>query len=459
MTADPTADPATADPAIVDPVTLSHLLDLAAVRGEALPATARRMARFSLFDWLVVARAGSDEPVARIVRDQVVEEGGRAVATVAGAPVRLPARAAALVNGTISHALDYDDTHFAYVGHPSVAILPAALAVGEETGVDAAQVVDAFLLGAEGGCRLGMVLGAGHYNKGFHQTATSGAFGATLAAGRIYGLSRGEMRNALSLVATRAAGLKSQFGTMGKPFNAGAAAANGVEAAALARRGFVSADDGFGGPQGFLETHAPAPSLGAAWTDPPPHTFLFEDVKYKLHACCHGTHAMIESLLKARRSKRFAAADLERIEVRTNPRWLRVCDIKKPRTGLEVKFSYAWLAAMVAADVPTGADEVYTDALAGDPALAGLAGRVAVEAVEGLSDTEAQTVVVLTSGERIETAHDLAERLGHDEVQRGLRRKAEVLLGAEEAQGLWTAVEGLEELSAGDLAALLKGGE
>ncbi len=156
------------------------------------------------------------------------------------------------MNGATSHALDYDDTHFGHVGHPSVGIYPAALAVAEETGASAAAVADAFLLGAEASVRIGMLLGAVHYNRGFHQTATAGAFGATVAAGRLYGLNRAQMRAAIGLCATRASGLKSQFGTMGKPYNAGIAAANGVECAALARAGFTSADDGLEGPQGFV---------------------------------------------------------------------------------------------------------------------------------------------------------------------------------------------------------------
>ena len=153
-------------------------------------------------------------------------------------------RAAALVNGAISHALDYDDTHFAHIGHPSVAVLPAALATAEAVDAPASAVLDALLLGAEASIRVGVALGRPHYDRGFHQTATSGAFGATVAAARVLGLNRETTRHALSLVSTRASGLKSQFGSMGKPYNAGLAAANGVEAAELARRGFLSCDDG-----------------------------------------------------------------------------------------------------------------------------------------------------------------------------------------------------------------------
>jgi 2-methylcitrate dehydratase PrpD len=169
-----------------------------------------------------------------------------------------------------------------------------------------------------------VVLGPRHYDRGFHQTATAGAFGAAVAAARVMGLTRDETRNALSLVATRASGLKSQFGSMGKPFNAGAAASNGVEAAQLAKRGFVSCDDGVGGAQGFIDAHVDEVFEDAAWASPPPKTFLFEDVKHKLHACCHGLHATIEALRQAQRTDALDPSAVSRVDVRVNPRWLKV---------------------------------------------------------------------------------------------------------------------------------------
>ena len=129
----------------------------------------------------------------------------------------------------------------------------------------AEEMITAFLLGAEGAIRVGMTLGRAHYNHGFHQTATAGAFGATLTAGRLLGLDRLQMRHALGLCGTRASGLTSQFGSMGKPFNAGIAAANGVECATLANLGFTSADDGLMGHQGFIGAHLPG---GGAVTGP-----------------------------------------------------------------------------------------------------------------------------------------------------------------------------------------------
>lgn len=169
--------------------TLEHVLDLAGLPASSIPAEARQTARFSLYDWMVCGLAGASEPLAVLLRKVIGAEGGHPVASTFGGPA-MPARAAALVNGATSHALDYDDTHFAHVGHPSVGIYPAALAAAEAVDASVADLADAFLLGAEASVRIGMQLGAVHYNRGFHQTATAGAFGATVAAGRLYGLDR-----------------------------------------------------------------------------------------------------------------------------------------------------------------------------------------------------------------------------------------------------------------------------
>jgi len=425
------------------------LIALARMPEAALPESARQIARFSLFDWMVVGRAGRDQPVAKIIRDYVTAEGGNPLASVIDGGMA-PARSAALANGTVSHALDYDDTHFGHVGHPSVAIMPAALAVAEEIDATGEAVVDAFLVGAEASVRLGMVLGRGHYERGFHQTATAGAFGATVAAGRLYDLSESELRNALSLAATRASGLKSQFGTMGKPFNAGIAASNGVEAAGLAKRGFISADDGITGPQGFIATHADMPE-----GNPATNGFLFEDVKYKFHACCHGTHAMIEALNKPEIRD---VKEMDALLVRVNPRWLKVCDIKQPRTGLEVKFSYAWLAAMVRRGMETAADVTYRDELADDRDLAGLAGRVTVEGDAQLSDTSTEIEITTIGGRTVRSAHDLAIRLAPQAIEQGLQSKAEALLGREAAGRIKDFVTNLRHRSARELGALLRAG-
>jgi 2-methylcitrate dehydratase PrpD len=439
------------------PRTMNGLLDLAMTPGDAIPRSARAMARLSLFDWFAVALAGADQPLAEIMRDLVADEGGKPASTVVGLAAKVPARAAALANGAISHALDYDDTHFAHVGHPSVAIIPAALALAEEVDAPASAMLDAFLLGAEASIRIGVVLGRPHYDRGFHQTATAGAFGATVAAARVIGLSRERTRQALSLVATRASGLKSQFGSMGKPYNAGIAAANGVEAAALAERGFVSCDDGVGGPQGFVDAHVDWAFEAEAWAASAPATFLFEDVKHKLHACCHGLHATIEALREAMLDPALDPTQVTAVRIRVNPRWLRVCDVKRPRTGLEAKFSYSMVAAMTLFGVDTASEAAYADALCRDAKMMAFWPRVEVVGDEALSDTAAQVRVEQLDRPAGEFAYDLAARLPAATLERGLRAKAAALLGEATAQRVWQTIDGVETHSARRLARLLNG--
>lgn len=415
---------------------------------------ARAMLRLSLVDWAAVAIAGAEEPVAAILRAEALEEGGRPDASVVGARQRLPARAAALVNGVTSHALDYDDTHFAHIGHPSVAVIPAALAMAERLGAGGAAFLEAALAGVEASIRLGLWLGREHYEAGFHMTATAGAFGAVLAAARLAGASEAQTVHALGLAASRAGGLKAQFGTMGKPFNAGIAAATGIEAVALARRGMTSRAAALDGPQGFAATHhgaadaAAFEGLGRDW--------LTEGISHKFHACCHGTHAALEALAEAARG--IAAQDIAAVEIHTHPRWLDVCAIAAPVTGLEAKFSYRLTAAMALAGRSTAALDAFSDAACTDPELVALRDRVSVTADEGLAETAARVRLTLATGELREAFHDLARPRSPAELAPRLAAKAEALLGRERAARLRAAIPEAGDVDLRALTAALAAG-
>ena len=385
----------------------ARIASFAAARHRSFPDEALAVARLSLMDWAAVSLAGLAEPVACMVRHLVAEEAGAAQATALGLSTKVPARAAALANGTLSHALDYDDTHFAYVGHPSVAVFPAALAMAERQGASGAAFVEAALLGMEAACRIGHWLGTAHYNQGFHQTATSGAFGATVAAGRLLKLDDDQMRHALGIVATRASGLKSQFGTMGKPFNAGMAAANGVEAALLAAQGFISRPDGIECGQGFAQTHAgECVNLDASLSGLG-EVFWFSTVQHKFHACCHGTHAVLDALIQLRARPGFVLSDVQHVSLRVNPRWLRVCDIKAPTTGLEAKFSYSLTSAMALAGVDTASLDVFSGETCARPDLIHVRDRVQVAGDAAISDTAAHVWLTHADGTCSEASVDL----------------------------------------------------
>lgn len=397
---------------------------------------ARAVMRLSVLDWAAVGIAGRNEPVARIVRERALSDGGRLDASVIGSDLRLPAQAAAFVNGTTSHALDYDDTHFAHIGHPSVAVIPAVLALAEKTGADGAAALGAALVGVEASVRFGVWLGRGHYQIGFHQTATAGAIGATVGAARLLALSPDRAAHALGLVATRASGLKSQFGTMGKPLNAGIAASNGVEAAELAAAGFVSRPDGLECDQGFGPTHnGAADPAGLAGIG---HDWLFTSVSHKFHACCHGLHATLEALAGQGATEGPAPA---RIAIETHPRWLTVCNIPAPRTGLEAKFSYRLTAAMALLGLDTGALDSFTDAHAANPALVALRDRVTVTGNAELTEMQARVRLHWPDGREVALYHDLDAPLALAARTTKVRAKAAALLGAARAEALHAAIE------------------
>ena len=428
------------------------IIDIAMRPADQVPDLPLDFAKLSLLDWMTCGVAGTGEPLAVKLRQLAAGEGGQLLATVLGG-MRVPPRMAALVNGATSHALDYDDTHFAHVGHLSVGIYPAALAIAEMQDASAEEMITAFLLGAEGAIRVGMTLGRTHYNHGFHQTATAGAFGATLAAGRLLGLDGLQMHHALGLCATRASGLTSQFGSMGKPYNAGIAAANGVECATLAGLGFTSADDGLMGHQGFVGAHLPG---GGAVTGPDLalDTYKFPDNKYKLHACCHGLHPMIEALQASEAAAGVPLDDIKSFSLSTNPRWLAVCDIKRPRTGLEVKFSYNWLAGMTLRGDNTADDRLFTDTIAGEAELGRFAERISVTGDDQLTDLQARGEISLTDGRAIPVWFDLADPFAPEVLAEKLQRKSSTIIG-DAGAAIWDLHPRLGQLGARDIASAM----
>src|ERR1041385_1805418 len=212
----------------------------AAVSYNALPDPVRALARQCVLDYYGVALAGAGDPLVAILLDELAEAGGAAQAGIIGHTARLPVMSAALVNGAIGHALDYDDVNLAMPGHPSVAILPGLLALAEARQSSGRDVIAAFVAGYETACRIGSALRPGHYNLGFHSTGTVGAFGAAAACAHLLGIDAEAMARALGIAGTQAAGLKAQFGTMCKPFHAGKASQSGLLAARLAARRLFS---------------------------------------------------------------------------------------------------------------------------------------------------------------------------------------------------------------------------
>jgi len=411
--------------------------------------------KMSMIDWCGVAYAAKEEPVSKIVTKLIEEEQTKGYSKLISNGKEVSAKSAAFVNGTIGHALDYDDTHFLFTGHPTASAFPTALALGEELGSSIDEIMLAYMCGVEISTRLGHILGYSHYNKGFHQTATSGAFGATLVASKLLKLNAQQIENALGIVSTRASGLKSQFGTMGKPFHAGIAASNGIEAAKLSKLGFVSCENGIECNQGFLKTHAWDGTIPEAAINGLGKDFLFPEIKYKFHACCHGLHAFLEALDELKTKNNFNPDSIEKISIQTQPSWLQVCNIDSPKTGLEAKFSYRLTAAMSLHGVDTGRLDSYNDEICFDEKIVKTRNKVEVIPNDQMTNTEA--LIELKDGSEIfKNSHDLNNKIENELLEKKILTKSSSLLSDKLSNEIFNVLNSPEKYQAKDITNLLK---
>jgi 2-methylcitrate dehydratase PrpD len=348
-------------------------------RPEDCPEAAREVARRAILDCLGVMLAGSGEPAARILQHVARAEGGAPLATVVGTGRRTGAVWAALCNGTAAHALDYDDTNFALMGHPSAPVLAAALAAGELALADGRAVLHAFLLGFEVETTLAEVINPAHYAHGWHATGTLGTLGAAAAAARLLGLDAAQTRHALAVAASQSSGLKENFGTMTKPFHAGHAARSGVLSALLAREGWTASEHALEGPQGFFAVlgagrcvPAPLGTLGAPWK------ILTTGVAVKPYPSCACTHSIIDGALELRRLEGIRPDAVEEVTVAVAAGVPRILIHSRPRTGLEAKFSAEFTAAAALTEGRVGI-ATFQDDHVQDPAIRRLMERVRVE--------------------------------------------------------------------------------
>ena len=438
-------------------LTLTLAEQACAVSYDALPEPVRELARQCVLDYYGVALAGADDPLAHILLDELAEAGGAAQASVIGHRARLPALSAALINGAIGHALDYDDVNLAMPGHPSVAILPGLLALAETRHSSGREIIAAFVAGYEIACRIGMALRPGHYNLGFHATGTVGAFVAAAACARLLGLDAAATARALGIAGTQAAGLKSQFGTMCKPFHAGKASQSGLLAARLAARGFSSRPDVVECEQGFALTHGPDFRAEAALATPPDGFYIFANL-FKYHAACYLTHGPIECGRAVREQLR-APADIARITLRLDKSCERVCNIPAPTDGLEAKFSLRQTVAMALSGVDTASLGAYSAATATDPALVALRQKVVLDFQDGWPQAAAEIEVALGGGRVLRASHDAGIPCA-DIAAQGARLAAKFdalagpVVGRARARELREMILGLDQL--GDVGALAR---
>ncbi|HLM13170.1 MAG TPA: MmgE/PrpD family protein, partial [Reyranella sp.] len=352
---------------------------------------------------------------------------------------------------------DYDDVNFSMGGHPTVTVVPALLALGEQTKASGRLFIESFVAGYETSGRVGRLVSPSHYQKGFHVTGTVGSFSATAAAGRMLGLSDKQLAVAFGIAATQAAGLKSNFGTMCKPLHAGTASEHGLRAARLAARGFTARGDSLECDQGFASSQSDHLNTDAALGEPPQGWHLRNNL-FKYHAACYLTHAPIECAKEIRLKSNFPPERVKKILLRIDAGADKVCNIPHPTTGLEAKFSLRQTVAMALNGVDTAALDSYSDAITQEPRMKALRDKVSIEFKPNWEHSLAEMAIQLDDGTTIEASHDSGIPWADVKKQRkAIETKFESLvtpvLGAYGTSRLYDAIERLDSLSdVGELA-------
>jgi len=341
---------------------------VAALRFEDLPPEAIHWAKVGILDTVGVTLAGSNEEAPRILAQALDPAPGPSL--IFGHTRRTGALDAAYINGTASHALDFDDCNNTLGGHPSAPVLSALFPLADELGASGRDFVVAYVAGFEVEAKLGLAVNFHHYTKGWHPTATLGVFGAAAASARMMGLDASGTRVALALAASFASGIKANFGTMTKPMHVGHAARHGILAARLARGGFTAnTQNVFEHEQGFLDVFNGAGTYDVqraidAWAAP--FDIVTPGIAIKQYPCCGSTHPAIDAMLDIVERRRIDPQDVERIDAWIHRRRLQHTNRPHPGSELDAKFSLQYVLARALVDRGVGiahfADGNYRDA-------------------------------------------------------------------------------------------------
>ena len=328
-------------------VALTLAEHLAQIRIETISPDAKRLGTLGIIDTIGVTLLGATEPVVQVLEQTLTHDIACGKALVFGGCRHIGVLDAALINGTASHAADYDDMARSMGGHPSVALVPVIFALGEALESSGLDLIEAYVVGFEAECRLGRVVHPHHYETGWHPTSTLGVFGAAAAASRLLRLDVQQTAIALSIAASFASGVKANFGTMTKPLHVGHCTRNGLLAAQLARNGFTANPAALEHKQGFFSAfdgleNVHQDRMLEQWGEC--LEVEQEAVGLKQFPCCGSTHPAIRAMFDLTRQG-LAASDVESIKITTNRLRLPHTDNPQPKSALGAKFSIQYVTS------------------------------------------------------------------------------------------------------------------
>jgi 2-methylcitrate dehydratase PrpD len=324
---------------------------------ERLDRSVVERAKLCLLDFITAACCGWSESM-RMVLGLIEEFGGREESSIIGSNMRAPCANAALANGILVHASEFDDCYeLGAPTHVGNVVIPAALALAEREEASGRDLITSIVVGYEVACRIAKAVGRSHYDR-WHATGTCGTFGAAASAGKLLNLSKEEMINSLGLAGTQAAGLwefLADGAIQTKHLHAGKASFNGVISALLAKKGFRGPSKILEGERGFCRIMSEASEddikgitegLGESYEG-------VMKVSFKRYPCCFACHGPIELALRALQEVEEIDS-IKEIRVITNPaaashiRWM--VGSTTPKDGYEAKFSAPFTIAIALTD-------------------------------------------------------------------------------------------------------------
>ncbi|MFT5173460.1 MAG: 2-methylcitrate dehydratase PrpD, partial [Gammaproteobacteria bacterium] len=325
-----------------------------ALRYADLPAAVVADAQLRVLDILGTTLAASSFQSSSSIRDGALKIGAGDEARIIGHGNRAAIAGAALANGTMAHALDYDDTHLGSVVHISAPVVTTALTLGEKLKAPGDKVLAAIVAGAEIGCRIGSVAPKAFHQQGFHATAVVGTFAAAVTAAKLLELDDKQTACALGIAGSQSSGIMQCFndGTWTKQFHVGWSAHSGIIAATLAQCGFTGPSEVLEGIQGFYKTHARPgeqfperlmDGLGARWEYP--------TTSFKPYPCGHVVHGFLDCITQLYTEEGLRADQVASmtcpiaqwmIPIMCEPRAVKL----RPATDYHAKFSFPFTIAV-----------------------------------------------------------------------------------------------------------------
>ena len=379
-----------------------------------------RICGSALADTFAVAIAGHREDCSTKVRRYVgglslatgrhsTRVGGRA--TIWGAFSAATVEGAALANGVAAHALDFDDASSPMSGHPSSALFPALIALGEAREISGQRLVAAYLVGFEICCRLGRGLDPVHYSRGWHMTSSVGTAAATVACSYLLGLDSSRISHAIGLAVAQTGGSRENFGTDAKPFQIGQCNAAALRATLLAEQGFTAAPTALDGPTGYTKLYSNGESLADALEGIGKQALEIErsGIEVKKYPACYAVHRPLDGLFRLMRASKFTAEDVISVDVVTSRGALALLLPTPPKSGTEAKFSMSYAIAAALLDSKIGLSS-FTDEAVNRPEVRKVMKRVtARESDGGMLPRFATITIRLRNGEvaseRVDALH------------------------------------------------------